>query len=459
MAGEVRYCTTSDGVGLAYVMAGAGPFVIVPSNIYSLSQTQGGLLGPLAEILARQFTVVRYDLRGMGLSDRKAMDYSLGTRVADLLAIAGAVRAERFSVVAETYAAAVSIALAASNPERVDKLVLRDPFASGERFYAETKYGQVATATTGITREQWEFISQTIVARGAPKGMSADFIRRRAKDLRAAWEPEGLLAFREAVRRFDLTGVLRDVQSPTLVLRTSDEPAIQGYAREVVSGIPDARLAVAGWSAGRPVFGDEVLQQLAEFLGADLRGIESQEATEKVEAATTAHTMAVVLFTDVVDSTALTERFGDAAFRTASRRLDDAVRMAIRDAGGTPVEGKVLGDGVMGVFTSAVEAIAAARTCVELGRDLPMHIGLHAGDVTHEGGNVYGGAVNIASRVCGLSEPGEILVSATVRELARTSSGVVFEDRGEHALKGIADAVRVFAVVRVRSWWFVVDRE
>jgi adenylate cyclase len=59
---------------------------------------------------------------------------------------------------------------------------------------------------------------------------------------------------------------------------------------------------------------------------------------------------------------------------------------------------------------------------------------------------VYGGAVNIASRVCGLCAPGEILVSATVRDLARTSAGVTFEDRGEHALKGIEDAVRVFAV-------------
>jgi class 3 adenylate cyclase len=71
--------------------------------------------------------------------------------------------------------------------------------------------------------------------------------------------------------------------------------------------------------------------------------------------------MAVVLFTDIVDSTALTERLGDTVFRTASRTLDEGMRAAMRDAGGTPVEGKVLGDGVMGVFTSASQAIAAAR--------------------------------------------------------------------------------------------------
>jgi class 3 adenylate cyclase len=154
----------------------------------------------------------------------------------------------------------------------------------------------------------------------------------------------------------------------------------------------------------------------------------------------------VILFTDIVDSTPLTERMGDAAFRALSRGIDERVRATMRDNGGTPVEGKVLGDGVMGVFTSAAQAIAAARACVELGRELPMHIGLHAGDVLSEGTNVYGGAVNIASRICGLCAPGEILVSATVRELARTSAGVAFEDRGEQSLKGIEEPVRVFAV-------------
>ena len=133
-----------------------------------------------------------------------------------------------------------------------------------------------------------------------------------------------------------------------------------------------------------------------------------------------------------------------------SRALDAGLRAAMREAGGTPVEGKVLGDGVMGVFTSASQAITAARRCIELSieSELQLHVGLHAGDVIHEAGNVYGGAVNIASRVCGLSAPGEVLVSDTVRSLARTSAGVEFEDRGEQALKGIDDVVRVFAVRR-----------
>jgi class 3 adenylate cyclase len=192
----------------------------------------------------------------------------------------------------------------------------------------------------------------------------------------------------------------------------------------------------------RPVSADgnpELFSVVAAFVGRD-------QPAQPVGSARGQAGTAVILFTDIADSTALTERLGDTAFRERSRALDTNIRTAIRNAGGATIEGKVLGDGVMGVFSSAAQAIAAARRCVELGGELPMHIGLHAGDVIREGDNVYGGAVNIASRICGLCEPGEILVSGTVRDLARTSAGVTFEDRGEHALKGIADPVRVFAV-------------
>ena len=108
---------------------------------------------------------------------------------------------------------------------------------------------------------------------------------------------------------------------------------------------------------------------------------------------------------------------------------------------------------MLAVFTSAREAIEAARRCARAGDDagLPLHLGLHAGDVSREKDpdgrdNVYGGAVNIASRISGLSAPGEVLVSETVRSLARTSAGVRFEDRGEQALKGVGEPVRVWAV-------------
>jgi len=158
--------------------------------------------------------------------------------------------------------------------------------------------------------------------------------------------------------------------------------------------------------------------------------------------------MLAILFADIADSTALTERLGDAAFRAKARDLDAGLRTVIRDNSGIPIEGKLLGDGVLAVFTSARQAIEAALACGKAGASagMPLHLGLHAGDVIREDNNVYGGAVNIAARISGLSATGEVLVSDTVRSLARTSAGVSFEDRGEQALKGVAEPLRVFAV-------------
>ena len=153
--------------------------------------------------------------------------------------------------------------------------------------------------------------------------------------------------------------------------------------------------------------------------------------------------------TDIADSTALTERLGDAPFREKARDLDATLRTVIREHAGTPIEGKLLGDGVLAVFTSARHALEASLACGKAGDNvgLPLHLGLHAGDVIREDNNVYGGAVNIPSRISGLSASGEVLVSETVRSLARTSAGVSFEDRGEQALKGVGEAVRVWAVL------------
>ena len=158
--------------------------------------------------------------------------------------------------------------------------------------------------------------------------------------------------------------------------------------------------------------------------------------------------MTAILFADIADSTALTERLGDAVFREKARDLDVVLRAVIRDHAGTPIEGKLLGDGVLAVFTSARQAIAAALACARSGdaAALPLHLGIHAGDVIREDNNVYGGAVNIASRISGLSAPGEVLVSDIVRGLARTSASVGFADMGEQELKGVGEKVRVWAV-------------
>src|SRR5438132_187869 len=239
------------------------------------------------------------------------------------------------------------------------------------------------------------------------------------------------IADREAIQETDVMDMLSSIAVPTLVVhdRADTIGDFSMLTTKLASRIPNARFVAT----------DDLPRAVDEFMRED----EQRAATEALPSGT-----AVILFADIADSTALTERLGDAAFRAKARDLDGALRTVIGEYAGTPIEGKLLGDGVLAMFTSARQAIEAALASGRAGDNaaLPLHLGLHAGDVIREDNNVYGGAVNIASRISGLAAPGEVLVSETVRSLARTSAGVAFEDRGDQRLKGVSDAVRVWAV-------------
>jgi class 3 adenylate cyclase len=157
--------------------------------------------------------------------------------------------------------------------------------------------------------------------------------------------------------------------------------------------------------------------------------------------------MAVILFTDVVGSTELTERIGDAAYRTIADRLNAELRDIIDTCGGATIPGITLGDGIVALFGSASGALdfaGRAHGCAN-GLELSLRIGVHAGDVIRAGEVVSGGAVNVAARICAAAEPSETLVSETVRSLARTSAGVAFDNRGEHDLKGVSVPYRLYS--------------
>jgi class 3 adenylate cyclase len=229
------------------------------------------------------------------------------------------------------------------------------------------------------------------------------------------------------------------VKTPTLVLqRETSRGQVRQFGIQIAGLLPSGQLRfVAGKHVDAFPDYEPVVEAVFDFF--DLA--RSEPAARAAPAGT-----AVILFADIVDSTALTEKLGDAAFRQKARDLDAAMRKIIGEHSGAAIEGKLVGDGLLAVFTSAAQAIEAGLACSSVNSDLELHLGLHAGDVIREEGNVFGGAVNIAARISGLSAPGELLVSDTVRSLARTSTGVSFEDRGEQPLKGVGEAVRVFAV-------------
>jgi class 3 adenylate cyclase len=441
MEPQIRYCTTSDGASIAYATMGAGPVVIMLSGVQSFS---GALrvfpaTRALYAAISSVCTLVLYDGRGMGLSARDRRDYGMDARLLDLDAVARAAGADTFAVYGPFFSGLAAMAYAARHPARVTCLVVQASFARGDQYYRESPTGRVLDALGVVAAEQWPVVTDMIGLRSVADDADVLAARQAGALLRDTWDPDAFMAHRQAVRQLDVSAELAAIAVPTLIIAPSSSTF--EHSRELATAIANAQLLRvtarwAGWDEGD-------YATLLAFLREHTTPAASMASPPDAASA-----MAVILFTDIVDSTALTERLGDAVFRTASRTLDEQMRSAMRESGGAPVDGKVLGDGVMAVFTSAAQAIAAARRCIDLSAEseLRLHVGLHAGDVIREKDNVYGGAVNIASRICGLSAPGEVLVSDIVRGLARTSAGVEFADRGEHALKGIDDAVRLYEV-------------
>ena len=441
-APRIQYARTSDGVNIAFWTLGEGvPFVHMPWFRMSHIQLEWQIpeVRRWYEGLAAGRRLVRYDGRGIGLSEREVSDYSLDALVLDLESVVDRLGIETFDLFGILHTGPVAIAYAARHPERVSHLVLWCTYALGSDYSRSTEI----QATRGFMDMDWQLYTETLahVRLGWSAGEPA---RRFAALMRESITPGALQASIGAFQGIDVTPLLSQVRSPTLVLHRRELSWLGvDVASDLASRIADAQLMLLEGGSGAPYLGDTqaVMRAIDGFVGGggDLARVAPEAA----------HDTAIILFADIADSTALTEGLGDTAFRKKARDLDGALRAAIRESGGMPVEGKLLGDGVLAMFTSARQAIEAAVACREKGSHagLPLHLGLHAGDVIREENNVYGGAVNIASRIAALSAAGEVLVSETVRSLARTSAGVRFEDRGEQALKGVGEAVRVWAVV------------
>jgi class 3 adenylate cyclase/pimeloyl-ACP methyl ester carboxylesterase len=446
MEPRIQYAKTSDGVNIAYWTMGQGePALLCTSLIgfsnISLELERADIRG-WYEHLAAHRMLVRFDHRNAGLSQRGVADTSLEAFVADLEAVVDRLSLDRFYLLACGITGPPAIAYAAKHNDKVSRIVLwaapvhnRDGFGGAQRYDALVSLAErdwdLATETVARTIMGWSTESEKPV--WGPHEW-AEFIRRGI-------DQADFVRLLRVAKDFDLSASLPKITAATLVLQSPGWPENWPHAQIFASNMPNAELL-----------------HLSSGLRTSL--VEHPEALRLVEQffdipppATTADIpggMTAILFADIADSTALTERLGDAAFRAKARHLDAALRTVIRTHAGTPIEGKLLGDGVLAVFTSARQAIEAALACARSGDEaaLSLHLGLHAGDVIREDNNVYGGAVNIASRISGLSAPSEVLISDIVRGLARTSASVQLEDRGELELKGVGEAVRVWAVIQ-----------
>jgi class 3 adenylate cyclase len=429
MEPRIQYAKTKDGVKIAYSVIGDGPPLVVVSSLWGTLHMRRRFDGWERSFDAFNRRLVFYDGRGTGASEHGISDYSLRAQLTDLVTVVDHLELEKFPLYAHSQAVPTAITFSTTHAERVTRLVLAEGYASAGDWYTQVPTLRVLTGLSGMVRDEWE--SYTLALASATlEYASAEAASRWASACRASMSPEEFLAYHRQSMDIEVTDLLNDVRAPTLLVHFTDGPkGVLPLMREMAAAIPDASLVEATVAES-----GEIVRQFLD---------EDEAARREFPFG-----MSAILFADIADSTVLTERLGDAAFREKARDLDASLRSIIREHEGTPIEGKLLGDGVLATFASARQAIEAAQKCSATGdkAGLPLHLGLHAGDVIREEGDVFGGAVNIASRISGLSAPGEVLVSRTIADLARTSAGVSFEDRGEHALKGIAELQHVFAV-------------
>jgi class 3 adenylate cyclase len=400
------------------------------------------------ERLAEKRRLVRYDMRGSGLSERSVTDYSLDAMVLDLEAVVDRLGLAKFVLFGMAYAGPVAIAYAARHPERVSHLIL---WCSWSRT-SDTASPQLR-ALRRLIESDWDLYTRTATHTftGWTTGERA---LSHAAIMRESITPDAMLETLRAHRKFDVSSLLPQVRSPTLVLHRRQTAWLDvDVARDLASGITDAHMALLEGESVTPWIGDieAVLEAIDEFLR------EGEEAKTEDEglSADIVHT---ILFTDVEGSTALTDRLGDAKARELLREHERMVREALKAHGGSEV--KTMGDGFMTSFSSATRALECAvamqRAFAEhnekANEPIKVRIGLNAGEPIAEEdpggrGDLFGTSVNLAARIAAKAGGGEILASNVVRELV-AGKPVLFSDRGDATVRGFEDSVRLYEV----SW-------
>jgi pimeloyl-ACP methyl ester carboxylesterase len=436
---QTHYAKAPDGVHLAYQVVGDGPvdLVFVPGFVSHVELSwEDPALAHLFERLASFSRLVLFDKRGTGLSDRGGVLPDHDQRMQDLVTVMDAVGLEHASLLGVSEGGPMAMLFAATYPERADALVLYGTYA---RFLAAPDY------PFGIDPEDSKRFSAHLEARwGTGVGLAAWAPSARddadARESWARWQrlgssPGAAVSLLTSYADIDVRAALPLISAPTLVLhRRGDRMISIDAARDLAGHVPGAQLIEYDgsdhllWTEDP----DNVLDDIEEFL----TGVRPLPEPDRV--------LATVLFTDIVESTALLSQLGDRRWRDVLDRHDAIARRHVERAGGKLV--KHTGDGLLVTFDGPARAIrcAAAIRDGASALDLELRGGLHVGEVERRGEDLAGIAVHAAQRVCAAAGAGEVLVSRTLVDLV-AGSGITFEDRGTRELKGLPGEWHLFA--------------
>jgi class 3 adenylate cyclase len=436
---ETRYAKSGD-VSIAYQVVGDGPMdlVLVPGFVSHLEldweePRSARFLGRLGSISR----LIRFDKRGTGLSDRPGGLPDLETRMDDVRAVLDAVGSERAALFGYSEGGPMSILFAGTYPERTSALVLYGTYAKRrdpDDDYPWAPTWEARQAYAAEIERDWGW--QADMQRMSPSAddAMAGWWAARARAAASPGAARDLILMNSEI---DVRALLPAIRVPTLVLhRSGDRDSRPEEGRYIAERIPGARFVeLPGDDHFPSIDGDQILDEVEEFLTGERGAAEPDRV------------LATVLFTDIVGSTEIAAQRGDRAWRELLERHHSLVRRQLLRFRGKEVD--MVGDGFFASFDGPARAIRCACAVVDAVHELGIDVraGLHTGECELVEGKVAGIAVHTGARVASHAQPGEVLVSRTVRDLV-AGSGIGFQDRGSQELKGIPGEWRIYAVER-----------
>jgi serine/threonine protein kinase/TolB-like protein/Flp pilus assembly protein TadD len=436
---ETRYARSGD-VNIAYQVLGDGPIdlVYVPGWVTNIDYSwEDPSLARYYRRLASFSRLILFDKRGTGLSDQTAKLPTLEQRMDDVRAVMDAVGCERAALFGASEGGNMSLLFAATYPERTSALVTVGIFAN------RTWAPEYPWAPTPEERQKWyDLLEQgwggaVDLSTLAPSVANDErFNQWWASFLRLSASPGAALALARTNSQIDVRHILPAIRVPTLVLhRTGDLDVNVEEGRFIAARIPGAKFVELPGRDHLPWVGDQdaILDEVEEFL----RSIHYVPELDRV--------LATVLFIQTIGPTAAAASLRPHQWRDLLERHYQLVSRELAQFRGHEIE--ITENRLLATFDGPARAIRAASGVNESARLLGIEIksGLHTGECDVIGDKVGGVAVEIGSQVAAKATSGEILVSSTVKDLV-AGSGIQFEDRGAHALKGVAGKWRLFAV-------------
>jgi pimeloyl-ACP methyl ester carboxylesterase len=445
---EVRYARSGD-FSIAYQVVGDGPFdiVYVPG---SFSNVELAWTNPAIAAFYRRLAsigrLILFDKRGTGLSDRVADVPPLETRMDDVRAVMDAAQSERAAIMGISGGGPMTLLFAATYPDRSWAAVVYGGFVRGswspdfpyEPTVAEVEQNLATAATTWGTRER---VLRTMEWLAPSVADDEQEIAWWERYMRQSLSPGAAVALARMRMDIDISGVLPAIRVPTLIVhREGDLGSDVRAGRYMAERIPGARYVELPGIDHGPWYGDAdaILDAVDEFVSAAWQDAEHEPEPDRV--------LATVLFTDLVGSTAKAVELGDRAWRDLMLAHNERIRRQLARFRGHEVD--TAGDGFFASgFDGPARAIRCARAIVDSVSELGLDVraGLHTGECELIDGKIGGIAVNIGARVAAHAGPGEVLVSSTVKDLV-AGSGLAFDDRGAHELKGVPGRWQLYAI-------------